>query len=701
MSLVDLNLRLSYRSNECNIDEEFFSKCLKESVSYDRAVGYFSSNSLLLIINSLFAFLKREGKIRIITSINLENKDIEAIINGLLNKDEVIKKKIFEEWNKILENIENNIIDIFSWMIATEKLEIKIAMNKSIYGIYHEKFGIFRDNDGNKIAFTGSANETAGGYNLNFESLDVFNSNFGGRDLERVKEKEEAFENLWRNKTDKVDIIGLDKALKNKLFEKCSKEMKIKIEEFKDKIENNFKIPEGIELRPYQNEAYEKWTQNKGKGILNMATGTGKTITALSIITRINKMVIKNNEKICYIIICPQIQLINQWKDDVEKFYKGDILICNSSHKKWNKDLKKKLEYLKYSIIKNIVIITTNVTFLTNKFQSLYNNNIKKNSMLIVDECHNIGSLKFKESLDIFNDIPLKLGLSATPKRYNDIEGNIIIEKILGEEIFNFGLKEAIENGYLTEYYYYPVFVTFNIEEEEEYEKISNKIFKLEIILKTKNNEKKDVKEKLDLLRYKRTRLLQNLESKKNKCLDLLSKEEYINSKHNLIYVGAGKNKDDEKYINILLESIKMIKSVEKFTSDENDIDRKNILDKFSKGEISSLLAIKCLDEGINIPEIKRAIILSSTSNPKEYIQRRGRILRKSKNKKFAEIYDFIVLPRRFIEELECFSVINKNIERNLIIKEFKRVEEYLELANNKLEVELKLLKIREKILNI
>ena len=292
----------------------------------------------------------------------------------------------------------------------------------------------------------------------------------------------------------------------------------------------------------------------------------------------------------------------------------------------------------------------------------------------------------------------MKLGLSATPDRQGDQKGNEIIEKYLGNVVFQFSLEDAIKGGFLTNYKYYPYFVTLSEEEEKEYIELSKKITSMSF---SKNSNLKDRKKEstaLEMLLFKRARLLNLTNSKIEKLLEVINEDSF----NNLIYVGAGKSKGDyedsgQKFIDKTIEVIseKLDFKLMKFTSEESKDEREVVIQKFTEKDINAVVAIKCLDEGINIPSIERAYILGSTSNYREYVQRRGRILRKSDNKSIAEIHDFLVVPRSY-ESYQSIQDSNFSIEKKMVEGELKRLEEYNSLALNKYRNESKLRNLKE-----
>lgn len=685
MSLLsELDLKTSYRSDKDNIYCDFLEKCLKCADTYDRAVGYFTSDSLCLLLEGVENLIKNNRKMRVVTSPMLSEKDIDALKS--LPETDIVNFKIEEELKNFYKNKNKDISKIFSWLVSKGILEIKIAYQKGLTGIYHEKFGIFTDTKGNKVAFSGSVNETVGGISKNFESVDVYTSFCGPRELERINNKVDDFTNLWNNETNKINVIELSEAIKNDILSRVPSDKELdeileKIEKEKKCENKRMKQPNWLNVREYQEIALENWRNNNYQGILEMATGSGKTITALNIMSEISK-----EKRVFFVIVCPQTYLVNQWYEETLNFgVKG--VICSSENKKWKDELNLHKDLLNFDIEQVAVAIVTNRTLHNELFLRVLKR-IKKEIMIVVDECHNLGSFSFEKTLqkEEFLNIKMRLGLSATPERQGDEKGNKIIEEYLGKVVFSFTLEEAIKGDFLTNYKYYPRIVCLSEEEEKEYIELSKKISAMSF--KFNENKKKEKKESsaLEMLLFKRARLLNLTFSKIDKLLEDIDET----SHNNLIYVGAGINKisEEENDVKFIDEAVGILNNetnfkVMKFTSEESKEERFDVIEKFQNQEINGVIAIKCLDEGVNIPSIERAYILGSTSNYREYVQRRGRILRKYPGKIIAEIYDYLVVPRSYYNN-DPTNPLNFNIEKKMVEGELKRLEEYNSLALNK-----------------
>lgn len=691
MSLKDIKIGFKYRSDKGNIVDDFYIPCLKESNEYWRAVGYFTSNSLATAAKGIVEFTKKRGKMKLIASPYLEKEDIEAIESGYDARENIINKCLLRQITNIEDVIIKERLNYLAWMVAEELLEIKIAVLKNIseLGIYHEKLGIFFDPEGNVVSFSGSANETTGGIYSNFESIKVHCLWKQGQE-DIVNSDVEDFENLWNNCTEKLDVIDFPQAVKSELIKYryydensyfndgcCGYSPKT------TKINSNPSIPNFIELRDYQKNAIISWFSNNGRGILEMATGTGKTITALSAACKLYEKL----KKLAVIIVVPYTHLVVQWADEAKMFNFSPILGFESKEL-WEEELNSKVISYNMDTINNFCLITTNDTFLTESMQNIISK-LKGKAILIADEAHHLGAQKISRKLPL--SIPYRLGLSATPERWYDAYGtNKLNEYFTGGVIFRFTLKDAI-GKYLTDYYYYPHLVTLTDEESDEYCKISRQIIKL---LPKDGDFEMNSSEKLKYLLIKRSRIINSAENKLRKLKELLSDKSQ--SKYNIFYCGDGEvaeQRQIDEVLRILGRELRM--RVHTFTSRETKEKRHELLQQFENGELQGLVAIRCLDEGVDVPATQNAYILASSTNPREFIQRRGRILRKHPNKMFAYIHDFIVIPTE-PENIKYLDTGVFNIERKLVEKELRRFSEFAETAINGPQASLSILEVKK-----
>lgn len=685
MSLQSLDLKICYRSDRNDIINDFYEKVLSQSCIYQRAVGYFSTKSLLSLDTGLNSFTDNSGKIFLIASPQLTENDIEVIKRGYDNREKILKRIILDSLYIPEDDSEIKSLNKIEKLIALNQLNIKIAFSKRC-GIFHEKIGIVKDNNNNKIAFTGSLNETNNAMKNNFESIDLFFS-WDERDAIRVSEKQRDFDELWSNNTTGIEVFDFTNAIHLKLIEYKEKGLLSQTEKIEE-IEEDFEIltepaiPKSINIREYQELAYKLWVENNYKGILEMATGTGKTITACYSLVKLYQYLISKGKKQVVIILAPYKHLVDQWYEELIHF--GYTPNRVYSEIDWYSQLKIQISKLKLmKSVNHLCIVTTNDSFKTQRFNDLLKIILEKfEVILIADEVHNVGADTIIKSLP--QKVEYRLGLSATPERHNDNDGTKKIIDYFGNIIFKFSLKDAIDKGFLTKYHYYPYIVYLDTDESKKYYNILDEFkgYPLEMLKKIAytNKEFKNV--------IKTTyQIADGSINKFRKFKEIIKgfNDDYFN----LIYcssvdINDGENKLPIKQIDAITaymgNTLRM--RVHTFTANEDNKLRKKLLDRFSSGDdLQALIAIKCLDEGVDVPSTRRAFILSSTTNEKQFIQRRGRVLRKSKGKDYAEIYDFITLPRC----LEYFDENEKiyDTELFLVAKEYKRLLEFSKLAEN------------------
>ncbi|MGD7054227.1 DEAD/DEAH box helicase family protein [Sutcliffiella horikoshii] len=657
MSLQNVDLKYKYRSDKDRIHADFYDKCLQEASQYDRAVGYFTSNSLSLIAKGLEAFFEKDGTIRMIVNPHLTFEDVEAIELGYKAKYDVISRALLRQIEMSEESIREDALNTLAWLIYQNKLEIKVAFTNN-NSLYHEKFGVFYDKQGNRVAFSGSANETVGGMQNNFEKIDVF---WRENDMERIEDMVVDFENLWSDKTNGLTIVEIPDILKETIIG------------YK-KGGTPIKPPKQIiKPRPYQQEAIDAVVNNNWSGILEMATGTGKTITSLLI----SNEFFQQRGRIFLIIIVPFTHLVGQWEKNCQDMTYKNITNCFGAKKSWVNKLQTDVRDFNLGLIEKHVAITTYKTASSPEFNQLISK-LRGKSFLIADECHYFGVKSLRDNM--FGNIEAKLGLSATPDRWWDEEGTRYIEDFFGSTVYEYDMKMAIDNGALTEYIYTPYVMDMTDEEIGDYEKLTKRLIHL-------YSDEKANKEEISEVNRKRSLLISKAERKKELLFSIFAGKQKEEVSHTLVYCAPGE-------VNTITgELSSMGYRVHRFDSKVPLDEREKILEAFDLGSIQILVAIKCLDEGVDVPSTKVAYFLASTSNPREFVQRRGRILRKYPNKNLAQIYDFIVLPSNASDqmyksiaskELPRFAefsryAINNFNARDVVGKELKRYSlEYL-----------------------
>lgn len=682
MTLKTPKFRGSYSWTTDNLLEDFYIPALSNSNIYDRLAGYFCSNSLASAFKGLYDFLENGGKMRIIANVVMTVKDQEVIKKAILEKEEEILGNFLELPD---HDLKKDHLKLLSWLIKKNRLEIKIS---NVPGaIEHKKMGILKDDEGNIISFTGSTNETVSGWLYNDESFHVHCSWIDNEFERHVKADVKDFERMWDGKT-KANIYPISEAFKKGLIKNAprnKKEFQNLISGCKNKIlkENNFKnnkIPlkdkelanrQRRDLFYYQKQARDSWIDSNFNGFFEMATGTGKTFTAIASI----KELLKIKKGLSVIISVPSTVLVNQWKEELVKegVRTADIVTCSSkTSTKWPGIFRR---YHLINSNKTKFFIITYQSLSKDKTQDILNNSLR-DILLIADEMHRAGAPEFSKCLN--KKIKYRLGLSATPTRMLDEEGNDKLFSYFGKQpLFVFDLGRALKEinpitgeTYLCPYNYHIKSIELSAEEHKEFRRLSRIIGS-----QMSSNISRD-----EMNADKVRALLISCASQKIRILDEIIKEIKSLKLHKkiLFYSQSFKSKDlGEKQI----ESVKKV--IDKnnlnyleYTSKIDNIGERNkIIKALEEETVDAVVAIKCLDEGVDIPSIRTAIILASSSNSSEFIQRRGRVLRRSKGKPNAEIYDFIVGPPIY-EELKISDI-------TLIKREYSRAIEYSKYAIN------------------
>lgn len=695
MSFVDIDIKSEYRSKLDNVIKDFYIPVLKQAVLYKRAVGFFSSSALVEMSAGICGLIKNGGKIQMIASPRLSQEDVEAINKGLKKRDEVIESALIRELSEPSDYQEKARLNLLSNLIASGVLDIKIAFLESnnTVGMFHEKMGLLYDCDQNIIAFSGSMNESFNAFRENYEAIDVFTS--WSNDEERVFNKQAAFSAMWNDYEPSIRVCEfpkvMDLIIKKYLVDKaidCDLDNTFLDKQFHKKASlcDGPIIPQNVKLRAYQIEAINNWAENNYRGIFDMATGTGKTYTALAATATLYKAC---NQNLAVFIVCPYQHLVEQWKDDIIAFgMKPIICYSASSQKNWKERLKNAAIAFNTGAQKHFCVVTTNATFSGDYVQNIVKK-IVGNTVIVIDEAHNFGAENL--SCTLLDNMKYRLALSATIDRYGDPEGTQKLYAYFGEKCIEYSLKDAIDNNMLTPYYYYPVEVYLNENELEEYLDLTTKIRKN---IHFDENGKYILNEFAKMLLIKRARIVSGAAGKIEALRELMQK--YKDDNHMLVYCGAttmhdvdyndGKaHADDIRQIDLVADMLgnDFNMRISKFTSEEDTAERERIKKDFDDGDhLQAVIAIRCLDEGVNIPSIKTAFILASSTNPKEYVQRRGRVLRLFKGKRYAVIFDFITLP---FNMSIVDTVSNEVLEsgKSLAVREILRIKDFAAIAEN------------------
>ena len=721
MGLKDHKVKSEYRSLIDNVVQDFYIPLLKDAVSYKRAVGFFSSSSLVEISKGIAGMAAEGGKIQIVASPYLSDEDIDAIRHGYEDRNKIIERALLTQISeKPTDYYSMERLNLLAALIADGVMDIQIAYteDKNGIGMYHEKMGIIEDVHGDKIAFSGSNNESAAAMTINYETMDVFRSWGDSSEIERIRLKENAFYSIWHDTEPNIKVLKFPNitdalieryrrkpanfAIDDEQFAKRMLTYASKISDISSTYGGPIgaRVPDDITFREYQKDAISVWVGENYRGIYDMATGTGKTLTGLGAISKLSEDL---DDVLAVIIVCPYQHLVEQWVEDIVRFnIKPIIAYGDSPQKDWKKRLSRAVRDQKLRRDKSFFcLVCTNATFAKDYVQDEISK-IQSPILLVVDEAHNFGARTYARLLD--DRFTYRLALSATLDRHRDDEGTAMLYDFFGKKCIEYSLDRAIDEDKLTKYKYYPIPVYLTDEELEKYEQKSYEMSKC--LIKGKDG-KYRLNKRGEILAMERARIVAGASQKLETLREYIAP--YAKDNNILVYCGAT-NVIDEKadYSSIDEEDVRQIEAVTrilgnefgmevaKFTSEENMETRATIKEQFQKGDrLQAIVAIKCLDEGVNIPGIRTAFILASTTNPKEYIQRRGRVLRKAENKPFAEIYDFVTLPRE-LDSVSGLTTEQAQRDLSLVKNELARIKEFGRLSMNAMEANDLIWDIRE-----
>lgn len=703
----------TYRPDEYNSPEKFFNDCLENSTEFDLQLGYFSSATISVLADGFASFIANGGKMRLVINHIVSDEDKNAISKGIHGGViDCFDLENFEELRKTFDEYQQQFFDCLAFLIYDKRIDIRIIKPRNKKGIAHTKSGQFRDGD-SVTSFTGSANFTISGLFNNLEEIKIDRSDSIDKMVQnRIASQREEFDSIMKGKKTNIiylepdelisaitadfgdkdieELLNVEKKLRKIKKEKSFKDSQNRfVQEDVINIEPKFPYPSGP--REYQQTAYDNWIANKKKGFFAMATGTGKTITSLNCLYNNYKQ--KGSYKA--LILVPTIALVEQWQKECLKFNFRNIVKI-SSKSQWKDYLSDIITTCMFdSDNQSYIILATYASFVkSNVYNRLFD--LPEETLLIADEAHNMGSASI---IKIMSSIPFmeRIGLSATPNRKYDEDGNKAINMFFGivsEYTFEYTMKEAISKDVLCNYRYFPKIVHLTDEEMDEYKSISLQIAKFF------DPETKKLKDNpiLTALLLKRKRIIHKAQNKL-KLFESIITDIYKNRgslQYTMVYVPEGvsnhdeefnfatvSDSDDEAYSETLIDKYSSIvaktsptMTVEQFTSKEKD--RNDILRRFASGKTQVLTAMKCLDEGVDVPRAEYAIFCASTGNPRQFIQRRGRILRNHKDKTIAYIYDMVVVPKT------DRASSNFELERSLIKHELERVFDFASLATNK-----------------
>ena len=697
--LRDLNLKAVYKSDEDNILEDFYFPALSVASSYDRAVGFFSASTISYAAQALTTFVQHGGRIRLILGAFTDKNDIEAVKQGYERRElsEKIGGELLGIIDEVSDDLFHNRLEALAWLVMHERLDVKVALREQ--GMYHDKVGIIGDANGDSVAFSGSANESTRALlpAYNYESINVFPS-WREELSSYFLPHQRSFERLWADESRDTVVLDLPTAVRERLVavagdlnytpspeieRAIAQRVRDKVSAQARSVSSAPKVPAELGGKPFKMQehqlaALEAWRPSGDfQGVFDLATGAGKTITAIYGISKLAEAI----GGLTVVIAVPYQNLADQWVDNLSQFNIYPLR-CYVSRQNWLEKMRTVAHDMLMGSRNFAAIVVVNRTLKSPEFQEALKKLPGERLLWIGDECHHHSSQAYSGYLP---DARFRIGLSATPQHYLDEDRNERLNAFYGDIVYRYTLKQAIEEKVLTPYFYYPHVVELTEGEAEDFVALSEQIGRM---MARKEAADQTADQKLTALLMRRARLVGSAANKLPTLNEVLSGRHP--ESHTLFYCGDGTVETDEGDEADAKQSLRQVEAlsqtlhragwdVSRFTSRESRPDRERILENFRVGVIDALVAIRCLDEGIDVPACSTAYILASSRDPRQFIQRRGRILRRSPGKTSATIHDFVVVLPESQEDESQYA-------RRLIKAELGRVAEFSNLSENRSE---------------
>ncbi len=662
-SFTELRLKQAYHKPEDNIARAFYLPCLAAARTYDRAVGYFSSAIYALAWPSLREFVENGGRIRIICSPILSSDDATAMSEGYAARESAVHGELLrDEFRRLLATPGTlKPAKVLASLVALGVVDFRIAWVGDVAGgqskrLFHDKVGIFHDSEGNAVAFKGSMNETWPGLALdgNLESVDVFLSWAGDRERARVTDEQEYFRRLWENRFPGVVTVPLPEVAREALLTASDPEhWRELVDEICVEIQAAASWspePHGRVPRPHQVAALDAWRARGRRGIFEHATGSGKTFTALCAI----KDALSRNEVV--LVLVPSDLLLQQWASDLRSIFDGlglRLLVCGGGHANWREEGRLRAWTRSGTGAPRVVLSTLQSASSLEFVQACRGG---PHLFLVADEVHRLGAAQARRVLDL--ESGARLGLSATPTRAGDPSGTAaILAYFEGIVPPPFTLSDAIKAGTLTPYAYHVQRVSLEADEQVRWNKLTHEIRKQFAQSQAAKTSSPDTELRLKQLLIRRARIVKSARQKVTAAVAVVAGA-YQRGQRWIVYC------DDQIQLADVRDALRAggcTDVLEYHTAMTGDPRR--TLDLFeTHGGI--VVSIRCLDEGVDIPEVSHALILASSKNPREYVQRRGRVLRRSSTKSLSHIYDVLVTPLFDPDEPPALAILEGELSR-------------------------------------
>ena len=662
-----------YFTDSQDVAAEFYRPCMRDAFRYDRITGYFSSAVYLIVWAEIVDFAFRGGQIRVICSPLLSASDARSIVDAYraLTNDE-LAESLLSEYHSLLQHpYLAEPATALAGLIVDGVVDIRIAQvsphaKASSRSMFHDKTGLFFDDNQDAIGFRGGINETYLGFAVggNVDSITVWTSWAGGREADLISSNGERFDRLWRGEAQGVDIHEVpDIALEE--FSRTgtdSDPWQIKAEALaaQEHIDHQPAPATGFTLWPYQQKAIEAWETAGRVGLLKHATATGKTFTAIEAIRR----ELRDGSR--PVVVVPSAILVDQWTSELRE-HLSDLRVrvhpCGAGRSDWRSLLDTWLGPTE----ENRIVVSTIATAASPKFLG----HLRRASgrlFLVADEAHRLGAPQAMQLIEVA--AVARLGLSATPERAGDPDGTRALLEYFGGIVDTFTLQNALsaDPPILTPYAYEPSVVRLSDDEQDEWDELSRRVSRL--IARYEGAEELSYQAlqqpEVKRLLIQRARVIKKARNKTSLARSVVG-EHYRDGQRWLVYC-----EDQDQLRDVVAELLDANLPVTEYHSAMTG-NRAATLGNFATNG-GVVVSIRCLDEGVNIPVATHALILASSRNPREFIQRRGRVLRRAEGKAYAQIYDAIVVPTPPLEPSG----------RSMILGELARAAEFANSAFTK-----------------
>jgi superfamily II DNA or RNA helicase len=629
LSLESINIRDGYSTSHDDLLNDFYIPCLQNSISYKRRAGYFNSGLIAIAPLAFARFVQNGGRMQLICNPSLKESDYEAILDSegtIIKGQEVAYQDLLAIHHS--DGLGNSLVKALSSLIASKIIDLKILVRTNQNGIFHDKLGIFSDGK-NEISFAGGANETAAAWlkDYNHENFEAFCSWKDESEIRRISRHKTEFDLMWN-----VAPVGFEfvppSEVRNLVYKVAPPgEPEVSLEQIRHEIQSKskktIKTFESVKpkktLQDHQTAVINSWKNAGNRGIICFATGGGKTLTAISIIRD------HLNQGKPVLVLVPSLLLQKQWQSEIEsEIENSNVILFGGGFSA----LRRESILREASTQGSNIILSTYRTAVSKSF--LRSIQLNTDLLVVCDEVHTAGQPEFKKFLQIDFEGP-RLGLSATPERYGDVEGTSRIFEYFGEKLQPFfTIADAITVGRLVPYEYDYETVALTTSEFNEWLEITKKIGMAAAMAIDQKS-----RQSLDRLLQLRSNILKEAENKIGYVVKILKANfqegdrwlVYCNNQYQLKIVREALNGFGEKVYDYHIAMPGSKDDTLQFFATNGGI----------------MLAINCLDEGVDIPQINKAIIIASSTNPRQFIQRRGRVLRAYKDKYKAKIWDVLV----------------------------------------------------------